>query len=93
MKHLFVLIHCLMLCASNFAQKKPAEFYKIETAILEEGIKLYQLETAQTLGLQAFREQLRRLADSTEGYFSYKDANVFRCVFFSKGFDAHVVAR
>jgi hypothetical protein len=63
-----------------FSQKSPTE----EAApIVEEGKKLYHSEMASWYGTDLFLEQYKD-RQNVGGYFSYKDGDTSRCIFFSK---------
>lgn len=93
MKNFLVLACFVLSIATAFAQKKEqVNLARLEGEIMEEGRRLYNLETAQMLGMRIFTTQLGKLADSAEGYFPYKDGSVYKCVFFDHHFDAQVLA-
>jgi hypothetical protein len=70
-----------------FSQKSPTE----EAApIVEEGKKLYHSEMASWYGTDLFLEQYKD-RQNVGGYFSYKDGDTSRCIFFSKQEQVKVV--
>ena len=74
MKSLFLLI------LSGFS---ILSFGQPEKEILEEGFELYYSEKASWLGTDLLYEAWQELADSIAGYLSYRDGEVFRCIFFN----------
>jgi hypothetical protein len=54
-------------------------------AIVEEGKKLYRLEMASWYGTDIFLAKLGNRRQYSGGYFSYRDKDRTKCLFFSKG--------
>lgn len=76
---LFALMTLLTL--SVFAQDEPTERAK---PIVEEGKRLYRSEMASWYGTDLFLERYKDGAN-INGYFSYDDQGIEKCIFFSKG--------
>lgn len=94
MKKVSLPILFTLMVTFGLSQKKalPPNLRQIETAVLEEGKKLYQLERASEFGMATFREQLNELSANAAGYFSYKDNKVYKCVFFNSLYNAEIIA-
>ena len=69
-----------LLSLNVFGQDNPTEQAK---AIVAEGKRLYKSEMASWYGTDIFLESYKDRAN-IEGYFSYSDNDVAKCIFFSK---------
>ena len=58
---------------------------RIADSISAEGRRLYESEMCSWYGTDVFMEKFKAEAENIQGYFSYKDNDAYRCVFFSKG--------
>lgn len=94
MKNIFLFFVVLITGGSLSAQKKelPKNIRDLERSVVEEGIKLYQLEMATSQGLAIFKDQLTDFYSTTAGYFSYKDNQFYKCVFFNNKYDPQIIA-
>ncbi|HWW38909.1 hypothetical protein [Pedobacter sp.] len=77
-----ILLALILLLAifSSFGQNKIEENSKL---IVAEGKHLYKLEMASWFGTDVFMEQFKDHG-KIGGFFSYEDANLVKCIFFSK---------
>ena len=94
MKKTVLLFFSSLVCFAIFAQKKqpPIDLHKTETAILEEGRKLYQLQMATTLGLEAFLQLPKDVVDSAAGYFAFREGKFYKCVFYNNLYNADIIS-
>lgn len=94
MKKTVLLFFSSLLCLVIFAQKKqpPIDLHKTETAILDEGRKLYQLQMATTLGLEAFLQLPKNVVDSAAGYFAFREGKFYKCVFYNNLYNADIIS-
>ena len=94
MKKTALLFFSAFVCVSIFAQKKQPviDLQKTESAILEEGKKLYQLQMATTLGLDAFLQLSKDVVDNAAGYFAYKEGKFYKCVFYNNLYNADIIS-
>ena len=94
MKNFQLVLLCCAFTLFSFAQKKKTavNFSQVETAITEEGRKLYLLDMAATTGVDIFKNQLTDLHEKTAGYFPYREGRLLKCVFYNKMAIAEIVA-
>lgn len=86
MRLLLVLAFITLFFASSAQEAdKP-------TQIVAEGKRLYRSEMASWYGTDIFLEKFKDQKENLGGYFSYDDNDSTRCLFFSKGDDARVLA-
>jgi len=57
----------------------------IADSISNEGKRLYESEMTSWYGTDVFLEKFKEESENIGGYFSYKDGESFKCLFFSKG--------
>ena len=86
MKKTYLLLPFMLLWIYTVAQKNdPAvNLKKIEKKIIAEGVSLYQLDMAATIGVKIYSHDFPDLVENTMGYFSYKEGSFYKCVFYNK---------
>ncbi len=82
----YLLLQLTLLWMFASAQKNdPAvNLKKIEKKIITEGVNLYQLDMAATIGVKIYSHDFPDLVENTMGYFSYKEGSFYKCVFYNK---------
>ena len=86
MKKTVLLVQLSLIWIWAVAQKNDPSINlnKIENKIIKEGINLYQLEMAASIGVGIFSQEFPALIETTMGYFSYKEGSFYKCVFYNK---------
>jgi hypothetical protein len=85
------IICTLFVLASTSISFGQDELDKVTDSILLEGKKLYMSEMASWHGTDIFLERFKDQRANIGGYFSYSEANLIKCIFFSKGEDPEVL--
>ena len=89
MKKALITFIGLTICVIAFGQDK---IEKETSIIVEEGKKLYKSEMASWYGTDIFLERFSNKKDDIEGYFSYTENDISKCIFFTKGNNPKVIA-
>lgn len=87
---LFLLI--LFLSATTVAAQEEADVTAITDSIVREANLLYRSEMASWYGTDIFMERFKAKQEQIGGYFSYRNNELYNCVFFSKGDHPKVLA-
>jgi hypothetical protein len=80
-KSLLLPLVVLFVNTSSFAQ---VDREQIADSIFKEGKKLYESEMTSWYGTDVFFEKFKEEAENIGGYFSYKDGDTYKCVFYSR---------
>lgn len=73
-----------LLLLISFATHAQTDTQKISDSIVREGKKLYRSEMASWYGTDIVVEKFKDKTEMLQGYFSYDDGNLTKCIFYSK---------
>src|SRR5580765_6941695 len=89
MKQFLIVLSAISICSCSFGQ---VDRMHIADSISSEGKKLYKSEMASWYGTDVFVERFKSERENIDGYFSYPEADSYKCIFFSKGNNPEVLA-
>jgi hypothetical protein len=82
MKKLISILCLFLFCMIASGQSNVD---KTTAAIVDEGKLLYKSEMASWFGTDIFLEKFKDRSGNIGGYFSYRDKDLEKCIFYSKG--------
>jgi hypothetical protein len=91
MRSLFLLLGLCLYTATVAAQEEP-DVTAVTDSIVREARQLYRSEMASWYGTDIFMERFAAKKEQVGGYFSYRNNDLYNCIFFSKGDHPKVLA-